>query len=159
MEETLGISPSITVEKLMENTASPFFSMTKRLSKWNSTDKGMDFNATEDLKNSGDENDDDFDISVSVGTPRVYVSPDQLDGSDDIRRRVGWQADNAFSDYTDGDNDDSPTRKQDAAGKKQRTSVAVLKPPNFGGGSNRNNNDLGGEGRYVFIPIKLNHFL
>lgn len=138
------ISPSITVEELMKNTDSPFFSMKKgkQIPGLNSSDEGMGFNATDDIKNCDDGKDDDFDISVSVGSPRIYVSPDQLDGSEDIRQRVGWQADNSFSDDTD-----SPARKEDAAGKKQRTAVAVLKPPNFGGGSNRNNHDLGGEGR------------
>jgi hypothetical protein len=149
-ENILGISPSITVEELIKNAESPSFSMKKRVFGLNSTDKGKDFNATDDLNNKVNGKDDDDDVSVSVGSPRIYVSPDQLDGSEDIRRRVGWQADNTLS-----DDSNSPARKEDAAGKKQRTAVAVLKPPNFGGGSNRNSNNLGGEGRLVFISLLI----
>ena len=98
---------------------------------------------------SGADGDDDDDASVSVGTPRIYVSPDQFDGKDDIRRRVGWQAvDNTLS--NNGNIADNPV-KEDAAGKTQRQAIAVLEPPRFGGGSNRDKDDLGGGDRWLIL--------
>ena len=36
--------------------------------------------------------DGDDDINVAVGPPSVFISPDQADSSDSIRKRVGWSA-------------------------------------------------------------------